>query len=314
VHEYERLRARSHLLGHKVEITALEFIELYALLASADVNGYVAIWDVSAPSGYSHKSVVEQVLTRFINMQSLERSPPINCFGPVCEDPGMCLLYSGDEDGHVRIWDLSLLLTTVGILPCEPKADWDPHKRAPAYDAGPTAEAMARRTVAVEVPELSFRISAQIVQQALSWRAHTDSIRSLGICKKPACLLTAGHDHMVKIWTREGGLMTVLRANGQTAWHFPVQPDEITIDGNLIDNLQAMMRRQLFDEENRQQNSKHRNTYQCFNLESEVNAERQRERVKVLKDLDQKRQVLSAKLAQKAKLGRRQGGTPREKV
>mmetsp|Transcript_130509 Transcript_130509/g.260427 ORF Transcript_130509/g.260427 Transcript_130509/m.260427 type:complete len:241 (+) Transcript_130509:1-723(+) len=237
-------------------------------------------------------------------MQSLERSPSVHCFGPVCEDFGVCLLYTGDEDGNVRAWDLSGLLTTAEILPCEPKADWDPHKRAPGYDAGATAEAMARRTVAVETPELSFRISAKIVQQAISWKAHTDSIHSLGICKKPACLVTSGHDHMVKIWTREGGLMTVLRAHGQTAWHFPVQPDEITIDHNLIDNLQTVMRRQFFVEEKRKKTTKHRNTHRCFNVEHEVNAERRRERGgNDLKDLDQKRQVLSMKLAQKAKLG-----------
>mmetsp|Transcript_58012 Transcript_58012/g.111881 ORF Transcript_58012/g.111881 Transcript_58012/m.111881 type:complete len:1193 (+) Transcript_58012:138-3716(+) len=307
LHEYERLRARSHLLGHKVEITAVAFIELYALLASADVSGNVAIWDVSARSGYSHKSVVEQVLTHFINMQSLERSPAVTCFCPIGEeDPNACRLYTGDEDGNVRAWDLSRLLMTANILPCEPKANWDPHKRAPAYDAGPTAEAMAQRTVALETPELQLRISTQIVQQALSWTAHTDSVRSLGMCKTPLCIITAGHDQMVKIWTREGDLMTVLRPHGQTAWHFPVQPDEITIDSKLIDKLQVVMRRQFFEEENRQTSLKHRN------MENEVNTERPQERVK---DLNHKRQVPSSKIAQKAKLGLHlQGGSPRGDV
>jgi WD40 repeat protein len=293
-----------------VEITSLAFMEPHALLASADVSGNVAIWDVSAPSGYSHKSVVEQVLTRFINMQSLERSPAVTCFGPDCEEPSQ--LYTGDEDGNVRKWDLSQLLTEANILPCEPKASWDPHKRAPAYDAGQTAGAMARKTVALETPELSFRISGQIVKQALNWKAHTDNVRSLGICKKPACIVTAGHDHMVKIWTREGGLMTVVRAHSQTAWHFPVQADEITIDGNLIDRLQAAMQRQFCDEGNRQKSSKHLNTIRSLSVENKVNVERQRDRIK---DLDQKRQVMSTKIAQKAKLGLHlQSGTPREKV
>merc|ERR1711956_88634 len=124
--------------------------------------------------------------------------------------------------------------------------------------------------MALETPELSFRISAQIVQESLNWNAHTDIVGSLSICKKPKCLVTAGHDHMVKIWTRDGDLMTALGAQGQPAWHFPVQPDEIPIDETLIDDLRAVMRRQFFDEEKQQKSSKQRDSYSSFNVKIQM--------------------------------------------
>merc|ERR1719282_1661294 len=145
VREYERLRTLKCLLGHKVDITALAFVEPFALLVSADFGGNVAIWSVQAPSGRQHK-FLNQVLTRFVNMQSLESSAPVNCLDPVYEANGnKFILYTGDEDGNVSVWDLSKLLSTAELEPCAPKADWDPRKKD-QIDALHTTEATAKKS------------------------------------------------------------------------------------------------------------------------------------------------------------------------
>merc|ERR1712232_759481 len=96
IRDYERLRTVSSLVGHKSDITALAFIEPFALLASADVSGYVAIWAVPAPGtkpGHEHRHM-NCVLTRFINMQSLENSPAVTTLDPVWKE-GQLVLYAG---------------------------------------------------------------------------------------------------------------------------------------------------------------------------------------------------------------------------
>merc|ERR1712039_1068405 len=96
VREYERLRPLGHLLGHKSGITALGFVEPYPLLVSADFAGYIAVWSVHNPTGTNHRHLNE-VLTRFINMQSLESSASVNCLDTLCEDPEgkEFILYTG---------------------------------------------------------------------------------------------------------------------------------------------------------------------------------------------------------------------------
>mmetsp|Transcript_59487 Transcript_59487/g.128674 ORF Transcript_59487/g.128674 Transcript_59487/m.128674 type:complete len:1136 (+) Transcript_59487:181-3588(+) len=235
--EYERLRTVSSLLGHKTGITALAFVEPYAALASADFGGNVAIWSVPAPSGKQHR-FVNHVLTRFINMMSLEASASVNCLNPVYEAAGPTFhLYTGDEDGDVRAWDLSQLLTVAGLEPCAPKADWDGWKKDIVEIPASTTAAIARKAVAPETPELKIHVEAQVVRQLCSWRAHSDSVRTLKVYSSPQFVLTAGYDHMVKIWTLEGQLLTVLRAYGQIPWHFPVGPDMDGLDEDTLDEV-----------------------------------------------------------------------------
>lgn len=55
---------------------------------------------------------------------------------------------------------------------------------------------------------------------------------------------------MVKIWTLEGKLMTVLRAYSTSPWSFPVRADQTGIDDETLDrvmervkNLEGMSKR-----------------------------------------------------------------------
>ncbi|CAK8986904.1 unnamed protein product [Durusdinium trenchii] len=225
VREYLKLRILACLLGHKTDVTALAFVEPYPLLVSADFGGNVAVWALPTISGKDHK-FANKVLTRFINMQSLESSASVNCLDPVCtpinDHEHSFMLYTGDEDGEVRSWDLSALLPAAGIQKCPPipDAEWDPYKRV-ENDASHTAETVARK--AAEVPELQAQMDQPLVRQGISWKAHSDSLRTLKVYSNPPCVVTAGFDGMAKIWTREGKLMSVLRAYGQTIWDFPVE-------------------------------------------------------------------------------------------
>lgn len=224
VREYLKLRILSYLLGHKTDVTALAFVEPYPLLVSADFGGNVAVWAVPTITGKDHR-FANKVLTRFINMQSLESSASVNCLDPICiDDEHTFVLYTGDEDGEVRSWDLSALLPAAGVQKCPPipASEWDPYKRV-ENDASHTAKTVARKASSIEVPELQAQMEQPLVRQGCSWKAHSDSLRTLKVYRTPPCVVTAGFDGMAKIWTWEGKLMTVLRAYGQSMWDFPVE-------------------------------------------------------------------------------------------
>lgn len=296
VREYERLRPVSSLLGHKTATTALAFVDPLPLLVSADFGGNVAIWAVPEPSGRQHRHCNE-VLTRFINMQSLESSAPVTCLDPLYEagpeaaaaggddappPPGRFALYTGDEDGDVRAWDLSELLVVAEVRPCEPKADWDPRKKD-KLDAKHTTVAMAKKALAPETPELLVRVDRPTVRQLRSWRAHGDSVRSLKVYSQPECIVTAGYDHMVVIWTRDGQRMSVLRAYG-SQWKFNVTADNVGCDVETLNDVA----KQIDHEERKEikkkltntnvQKAKSRQTLPAFKLHEEVEARRKQYR------------------------------------
>merc|ERR1719401_3334010 len=103
---------------------------------------------------------------------------------------------------------------------------------------------MARKALSPELPELKVKIDKPVVKQVTgcSWRAHSDSIRTLQVYSDPEFLVTAGYDHMVKIWGLNGQLMTVLRAFGQIPWKFPVRPGNVGIDDETLDAVMAQVK------------------------------------------------------------------------
>uniref|UniRef100_A0A7S0ZUV4 EF-hand domain-containing protein n=1 Tax=Noctiluca scintillans TaxID=2966 RepID=A0A7S0ZUV4_NOCSC len=234
VREYERLRPVSSLLGHKSEILALAFVEPFPLLASTDAGGNVAIWMV--PFGARHKHD-NKVLIRFINTHSLEHPTPVGCLAPLCEaDSERFLMYAGDESGELRVWDFSAVLTAGNVVPSSPKSEWEPHKVEYLQIPPHITASVAKKAAALETPELPACLSEKVVQMH-SWRAHTEGIRSIEVCSLPACCVTAGSDHMVKVWSRHGELLTVLRAYGQTHWNFPMKAETFGVDVETLSHV-----------------------------------------------------------------------------
>merc|ERR1712054_683365 len=143
---------------------------------------------------------------------------------------------------------------------------------------------MARKALSSETPELPISINAQVVRQLRSWKAHSDSVRSLNVHSDPPCILTAGYDHMVKIWEIEGNgvLMTVLRAYGTIPWNFPVKAETIALDEETVEKVAQAVRR---DEEERERQlcaetavaeNRKRSTVPAFCLPAEVKMHQQR--------------------------------------
>lgn len=273
IREYERLRLITTLLGHKTDITALAFVEPFHLLVSADFGGYVALWCVPALSGKKHR-YDNKVLTRFINMQSLESSALVNCLDPVFDaEKEEFMLYTGDEDGDVRVWDLSRLLSAADLEKCDKKEDWEPHKKAGDIDASHIAAEMAEVAAKDTTPELPIPSDMPpVVRQWKWWKAHTDSIRSLVVYNAPECVVTAGYDHMVKIWTRTGDLMCTL---GATNWNFEVKESMAGIDDETLD---AVLDKVQDLEDAQRNNMRPRTTKPTFSLHEEV--ERHNERMR----------------------------------
>lgn len=234
--EYERLRLVAPLLGHKADITCLTFLDPFPLLVSADFNGNIAIWVVSPthiPQQHKHAN---SVLTRFINMQSLENAAPVNCLGYRYEkEEGHLYIYTGDEDGDIRVWEISRMLQVGNVTEVEAKREWEPHRKD-HFDAKHLTEVHVKRATAS--PELPCVIKEPVVRQSRTWKGHDDSVRSIQVCQNPLCVVTAGYDHMVKIWSYDGEPLSILRAYGQSSWNFDVQAD-LSVDEETLRNVLA---------------------------------------------------------------------------
>jgi len=109
-------------------------------------------------------------------------------------------------------------------------------------DCAHISAASKRKAMSPETPELEIAIKQQVVRQFMSWRAHHDSVRTVKVHSSPPCIVTSGFDHMVKIWTRRGEPMAVLRAYGATPWNFPVEPGIASEDVEALDEVLAKVR------------------------------------------------------------------------
>lgn len=273
--EYERLRGVSSLIGHRSDITCLSFVEPLPLLVSSDLGGNVALWAVPAPGVAQQHRYVNHILIRFLNMHSLDGLASVNCFDALYIAEGKKLhVYTGDEEGEVRGWDLTTLLQVAELGPCAPKADWDPRKNLTA-DNAQTAVAMARQAADISTPELPMKIHQPCVKKLFSTKAHDDSIRTLYVYASPGFILTAGYDNMVKLWTMDGNRMTVLRAFGSIPWVFPVQSIPAGVDEQTL----AKVKEKVASRESAgKAMMKIRATHQALSLHEEV--ERHKNRLK----------------------------------
>lgn len=282
--EYERLH-KSEALGarvggHKMDITCLKFLDPFPLLVSADFNGNIAIWVVSPPHIHTPHKHANSVLTRFINMQSLENAAPVNCLGYRYEEStGQLFIYTGDEDGDIRVWDLSKLLAVGNIQPVEAKKDWEPHKKEKHDEKHPTEGNIKK---ASELPELPCVIKEPVVRQVHYENVspsgekkigfaegHSDSVRSIQVCRNPKCIVTAGYDHMVKIWTYEGERMSILRAYGTTEWKFDVKAD-LSVDEEMLHGVLERVAALERKEGKQKWHKGTRSTVAAFDVEKEV--------------------------------------------
>ncbi|CEL95412.1 unnamed protein product [Vitrella brassicaformis CCMP3155] len=156
------------------------------------------------------------------------------------------LLFTGDEEGFIRVWDIGRLFRYDGIVPLEVKRDWYPHRVI--YEDAREHSEMSVKAAAAAVSTSSRRsletlCQGPVVARVRSWKAHTDAITSLEVVANANCILTAGYDRMAMTWAlhKEGERIGALRQT-PSDWHFPVRTDLSTIDAGKLKEVVEKVR------------------------------------------------------------------------
>jgi len=256
IREYGRLRLVATLMGHDGDVSVIQFIDPYPLLASADYNGNVCLWSVP-PHGNPN-----QLLTRFTNTQSFENAASVTCLTyyhkPVVGEGGKLTLLIGDDEGDVGMWCISSLPAANNMKPAPEVVEWDAHRKDDFCAKAITMVLHKRVLQEFENDNDRNRVGSRgsvaqpVVRFLRNWKAHQDLIRSIQLCSSPLCVITAGHDKMTKVWNLDGTLMSVLRAQGDATWNFPCNHFRSDVDEEQIREVLEAVKK--FEDPNRGKN------------------------------------------------------------
>lgn len=238
IREYGRLRLVATLMGHDGDVSVLQFIDPYPLLASADYNGNFCLWSVP-PHGNAN-----QLLSRFTNTQSFENAASVTCLtyyhDPIVDEVGKLTLLIGDDEGDVGMWCIAALPPANQMKPAPEVVAWEAHRKDDFCAKAITMVLHKRLLNEFDTNNDRNRTCTRgtaaqpVVRFLRNWKAHQDLIQSIQLCYSPLCLITAGHDMMTKVWNLDGTLMSVLRAQGDAQWNFPCKNFRSDVDEEQI--------------------------------------------------------------------------------
>eukprot|EP00698_Gefionella_okellyi_P018731 TRINITY_DN5651_c0_g1_i1.p1 TRINITY_DN5651_c0_g1~~TRINITY_DN5651_c0_g1_i1.p1 ORF type:complete len:1307 (+),score=320.74 TRINITY_DN5651_c0_g1_i1:241-4161(+) len=189
------------------EINSLQFLDPYPCLAAADSMGYVTLFTLP-PSMFGY-----QRLIAWQNFHHGSFAIPVLCMEFDSEE---CCLYTGDERGEIKVWDLRFVFANAHLRP---------EKMPHADRTDMLEERLIKQRNLFHAPTAAGyepHVGIEDVQIILKFKAHDDSITSLQIVKKPHIIVTSGADRMVRVWNRRGLHLGSLRAlpTHLITWHF----------------------------------------------------------------------------------------------
>eukprot|EP00743_Colponemidia_sp_Colp-15_P008893 GILK01009703.1.p1 GENE.GILK01009703.1~~GILK01009703.1.p1 ORF type:complete len:1022 (-),score=193.31 GILK01009703.1:203-2842(-) len=226
--DYERCKLEFSLTGHCAEIICCTFLDPFPLLCSADYSGAICIWLVRPhPSAY-------RLVTSFKSMLTVEQVTSITSMATRYDDVlNRYYLFTGDDRGEIRTWDLTRILQELRLEPIQVKANKYRSVRRivtvdlkqGSFEDGDASIQSNHRRVKHAQPVQSELLPNSVVRQIASWKAHTDTIRSLQLITEPLSLLSASNDRYAKVWSLDGEPFGTLRQGSEFAgssWTFPL--------------------------------------------------------------------------------------------
>ncbi|GBG24373.1 WD repeat-containing protein 5-like [Hondaea fermentalgiana] len=210
-------------------ITALAFIdESFPGLVSADDAGGLVFWAVRPASRWR-----SQPLARIVNRH--ENQPA--AISVISLHQEKQLVFTADEQGYVRTWDYSSLVTQVEA----DIGDFKPHEcenarrrihmdvsakgplanlrspRAPVSTVAFHANGSDKRGSTASMATTVF-CGSDVVTQLHAWEAHAEGIQfmQLKVEGDYSCVITAASDCLVRVWDLEGNPLGTLR-QGETS-------------------------------------------------------------------------------------------------
>jgi hypothetical protein len=231
---------------HRGEITAIKFLGIFPAFVSADSAGYLHLWTIKPYPINPHKKLLEwrnhtftplqehafrespfmtqsgeeEEITTFsvpqIPVDDSQQAIPVTC---IDFDSNLNFLYTGDEKGYVVCWDMNEIVDTANL-------------RYSGRGTGLTPANQSNLNIN-QLRENWEKLKHHRLQRAFYWKAHTDCIKTIQIVKDPPCIITAGYDSAVNIWTKKGELMDCLKQDRKDG-----QEDEFSRKKQPVINLE----------------------------------------------------------------------------
>ena len=109
VWDYERVILLDEFV-HKLEVQIVHFIKPFPLLLTSDSVGTLRIWIVRPPPPFKPHAAYKRLVTKLDNM-SIEKEVPVTAIDTHYDElTGQLLLFQGDENGDIVVYDLTPII------------------------------------------------------------------------------------------------------------------------------------------------------------------------------------------------------------
>jgi WD40 repeat protein/Ca2+-binding EF-hand superfamily protein len=227
---------------HKAEVTAIQFVEPYPALVSADCTGVICLWTVRPDVNrgrvlhvFENLSVVNDFVS-LAKMEKIERREKAEEFAFLTgmevdlsddeADPdedlqavavNACalavgqsgpILYTGDDIGYIKMWDLSPFLRHYNIKPLQKSIttlnSYNAKRRLHRSAKGDmVGESLDSKQPSVQTAKVNTELKVPMMKM---WKAHSDAINNFYIVnQRPFCLVSSSMDLGVRVWGLDGG-------------------------------------------------------------------------------------------------------------
>ena len=238
-----KLEKNGSYLHHTVEITCIKFVDPYPILVSCDCSGLIAIWTVRPDvnrgrvlHAFHNLSVVNEFVS-MATMQKIEKREKEENFAFLTgiplekneteeEEPsnlqpvavnaiaistskGFPELYSGDDVGSIKKWDLKCFIGSYKITPVTKSVTG-----LISYNARRRFHRSAKGDINFEGNSGTRNKPGGIVQgknkdvkvtMVKAWKAHSDAINHLhAVNERPFCVVSSSMDLSCRIWSCDG--------------------------------------------------------------------------------------------------------------
>mmetsp|Transcript_25721 Transcript_25721/g.45135 ORF Transcript_25721/g.45135 Transcript_25721/m.45135 type:complete len:913 (-) Transcript_25721:3141-5879(-) len=210
-------RQEAVLAHHEAEVKQLIFLTPhFPCLISGDLAGYIYFWAVT-PSRIKNNLVL-----RIRNI--VETAAGTQDYSPVQSfafDPSSMSLYTGDESGRVKHWNLTTVLRKLEMFG-ETRLSKAIPDEADEARLRITSTFLTSVTLGLRTEE-AYTFYESDVSLVHEWVAHKDGITHLHMMQKPYLIITSSFDCNVHIWEPNGTLAGTLILGPNPNWR--VRPD-----------------------------------------------------------------------------------------
>lgn len=237
----EPMMVLSHLPGHVSEIVSVVFCGQLPLCCAADAAGLISFAYTKPSRGCMQFFFLDTVTEMAYDEAT---SPPLRgrqfALSCISYDPVSECVVSGDEEGRIRLWNISDMLDqldSMGVFPSkllkrvrDAKGAYLPLDERQKKDA---ASASSSGTLA--------QVTKDCVRLKARWIAHKDVIKTIQVVRDPNCIVSCGMDRRVHVWSLTGEKHgTLLQGSGRNkSWNFDLLYEEVALRREHEENIKV---------------------------------------------------------------------------